>query len=184
MLKCAKSLGAVSARVTLKVQREKAGTDMTHAQAQTMLGHLSKFYGEPVLPLSAYRVALERLAAGVTDEYTPDGRVAGERIEVGDLIVDAGTREVRFGERVLTLRPREFDMLFVLARNRDMVMRRDMLLERVWGLDYDGDIRTVDVHIRRVRRALGDYGRRYLRTHHGVGYQLREPERPALRAVA
>ena len=151
-----------------------------------MLGHLSRFFGEPVLPLSAYRAALERVSAGMTDvdDYTPDGRVSAERLAVGELVLDAGAREAQLCGNGIRLKPREFDLLWLLVRNAGLVLRREILVERVWGADYEGDIRTVDVHVRRIRRALGDYGARYLRTHHGVGYQVREPERPALRAVA
>lgn len=157
---------------------------MTRDHANALLGQLSTFFGEPVLPLSAYRSALEHVAAGMTDEYTPDGRVTDESITVGELCLHAGMREVRLREQRVCLKPREFDLLWVFARNRDMVLRREVLLERVWGIDYDGDIRTIDVHVRRIRRALGECGERYLRTRFGVGYQLRAPERAALRAAA
>lgn len=157
---------------------------MTHEHAHRMLDQLNKFFGEPVLPLSAYRAALERVAAGMTEDYTPDGRFTDESITVGELCLHAGTREVRLREQQVRLKPREFDLLWVFARNRDMVLRREILLERVWGIDYDGDIRTIDVHVRRIRRALGEYGARYLQTHFGVGYQLCAQERATLRAVA
>jgi len=158
---------------------------MTREQANGLLGQLSTFFGEPVLPLSTYRSALERLAAGTTDEVTAGGHVLADNVLVGDLRVDAGAREAWVGARQLHLKPREFDVLFILARNANIVMRRDLLIELAWGgIDFDGNVRTVDTHIRRLRQALGETASVSIRTRHGIGYQLCVEQRPALRAVA
>ena len=99
-----------------------------------------------------------------------------EVLHVDDLVIDAPRRKVLQGGKEVELTPREFDLLHVLALNRGMVMTREMLLERVWGYDYYGDTRTVDVHIRHVREKLGDdhQNPRYLVTVWGVGYKFRE----------
>jgi DNA-binding response OmpR family regulator len=98
----------------------------------------------------------------------------GQRKTVGDISVDADRREVAVAGRRINLKPREFDVLWLLVRNDGRVFTRDQLIETLWGFDFDGDPRTVDVHIRRIRRALGDPASRprYLHTIHGVGYKF------------
>jgi len=112
-----------------------------------------------------------------TDVTTKGGRP----FEVGTLRVDARRRDAYVGERRLTLRPREFDLLVALARDPGVVLTRDMLLEDVWGTDFPGETRTVDVHVAEVRKKLGDDGPP-IETVRGVGYRLvpppREPVRP------
>jgi len=99
-----------------------------------------------------------------------------EVIHAEDLVIDAPRRCVTQGGKEIDLTPREFDLLYTLALNRGMVMTREKLLERVWGYDYYGDTRTVDVHIRHIRDKLGDDSSkpRYLETVWGVGYKFRE----------
>jgi DNA-binding response OmpR family regulator len=106
-------------------------------------------------------------------------RPASESQEVlyaDDLVIDASRRRVTQGEKEIELTPREFDLLYTLALNRGIVMSRERLLERVWGYDYYGDTRTVDVHIRHMREKLGEDSSqpRYVETVWGVGYKFRE----------
>src|SRR5579863_5692944 len=98
----------------------------------------------------------------------------GQRKTAGDICIDADRREVTLGGKRIDLKPREFDVLWLLVRNDCRVFTRDQLIESLWGFDFDGDPRTVDVHIRRIRRALGDRASRprYLHTIHGVGYKF------------
>jgi DNA-binding response OmpR family regulator len=99
-------------------------------------------------------------------ERRPETRV----IAHGDLVVDAGRREVRVGEEEIQLAPKEFDLLWELLDHRGLVLTRDQLLERVWGYTFAGDTRTVDVHVRQVRRKLGDASP--IVTVWGVGYKV------------
>jgi len=102
---------------------------------------------------------------------TPDRRdLESETIEHGDLHVDAGRREVRVGEDEIQLAPKEFDLLWELLDHRGLVLTRDQLLERVWGYTFAGDTRTVDVHVRQLRRKLGDASP--IVTVWGVGYKV------------
>jgi DNA-binding response OmpR family regulator len=102
---------------------------------------------------------------------TPDRRdLESETIEHGDLHVDAGRREVRVGEEEIQLAPKEFDLLWELLDHRGLVLTRDQLLERVWGYTFAGDTRTVDVHVRQLRRKLGDASP--IVTVWGVGYKV------------
>jgi DNA-binding response OmpR family regulator len=112
---------------------------------------------------------------------TPDRRLPeAEVIRHGDLSVDAGRREVRVGEEEIQLAPKEFDLLWELLDHRGLVLTRDQLLERVWGYTFAGDTRTVDVHVRQLRRKLGDASP--IVTVWGVGYKVapaREPGQAA-----
>jgi DNA-binding response OmpR family regulator len=95
----------------------------------------------------------------------------------GDLVVDAGRREVRVNEEEVQLAPKEFDLLWELLDHRGLVLTRDQLLERVWGYTFAGDTRTVDVHVRQLRRKLGDASP--IVTVWGVGYKVSPAREPA-----
>ncbi len=93
-----------------------------------------------------------------------------EQIIHGDLRVDAGRREAHVGDEEIQLAPKEFDLLWELLDHRGLVLTRDQLLERVWGYTFAGDTRTVDVHVRQLRRKLGDASP--IVTVWGVGYKV------------
>jgi DNA-binding response OmpR family regulator len=97
-------------------------------------------------------------------------------MDVGDLRVDPRRREAYVGDRRVELRPREFDLLAALARDPGVVWTRDDLLSSVWGTDFPGETRTVDVHISELRRKLGEDGPP-IETIKGVGYRLVPPPR-------
>jgi DNA-binding response OmpR family regulator len=99
--------------------------------------------------------------------------------EHGSLRVDAGRREVTVVGEEVQLAPKEFDLLWDLLDHRGLVLTRDQLLERVWGYTFAGDTRTVDVHVRQLRRKLGDACP--IVTVWGVGYKV-SPEPKAARA--
>ncbi len=109
---------------------------------------------------------------------TGDGRGrqdADNVYRIGELSVDVDRHEVRLGDTLLELTLKEFDLLAALARNRGRVLSRDQLLDQVWGFEYIGETRTVDVHIRYLRRKLGEDERgesRYIQTVRGVGYKM------------
>jgi DNA-binding response OmpR family regulator len=93
-----------------------------------------------------------------------------EVIVHGDLRVDAGRREATVNGEEVQLAPKEFDLLWELLDHRGLVLTRDQLLERVWGYTFAGDTRTVDVHVRQLRRKLGDASP--IVTVWGVGYKV------------
>jgi two-component system alkaline phosphatase synthesis response regulator PhoP len=97
----------------------------------------------------------------------------------GLLTIDAARREVRVGDEEIQLAPKEFDLLWELLDHRGVVLTRDQLLERVWGYTFAGDTRTVDVHVRQIRRKLGDASP--IVTVWGVGYKV-TPEKNAVTA--
>jgi len=100
----------------------------------------------------------------------------GRPMEVGSLRIDPRRREATVADRDLGLRPRAFDLLAALARDPGVVLTRDGLLEDVWGTDFPGETRTVDVHIGEVRRKLGPDGPP-IETVRGIGYRLVPPRR-------
>jgi DNA-binding response OmpR family regulator len=107
------------------------------------------------------------------DRKRPESR----EIRHGDLVVNSGSREVHVGADEIQLAPKEFDLLWELLDHRGLVLTRDQLLERVWGYTFAGDTRTVDVHVRQIRRKLGDASP--IVTVWGVGYKV-APERSAV----
>ncbi|TAJ99659.1 MAG: response regulator transcription factor [Chloroflexota bacterium] len=101
-----------------------------------------------------------------------DGTVRlGRPIEVGTLRIEPRRREVFVGDRGVELRAREFDLLAALARDPGVVLSREALLEDVWGTDFAGETRTVDVHVSELRKKLGDDGPT-IESVRGVGYRL------------
>ncbi|HET9393370.1 MAG TPA: response regulator transcription factor [Candidatus Rubrimentiphilum sp.] len=95
-------------------------------------------------------------------------------LKFGRLEIDEAAREVRVDGADAGLKPREFSLLLELAANAGVALSRQMLVEKVWGFDYEGDERTVDVHVRRVRRRLEDERKLsgVLQTVHGFGYKF------------
>ena len=94
---------------------------------------------------------------------------------VGDLIVDEDSYQVRLRGRPLDLTFREFELIKALASAPNRVFTRDLLLQEVWGYDYFGGSRTVDVHVRRLRAKLGPEYESMIATVRGVGYKLVPP---------
>ncbi len=92
-------------------------------------------------------------------------------IHVGDLSIDPARRTVHVGEREIDLRTKEFDLLMTLAENEGIVLTREKLLDLVWGFDFYGQTRTVDVHVAHVRDKLKG-GQTAIETVWGVGYKL------------
>jgi DNA-binding response OmpR family regulator len=92
-------------------------------------------------------------------------------IAVGNLFVDKARREARIGDDMLNLRTKEFDLLVAFAENPGIALTRDQLLESVWGYDYAGETRTVDVHVQHLRSKLNGAGVQ-IETLRGVGYKL------------
>lgn len=120
------------------------------------------------------RELLARVRAALRLAHSGGEARRRERLQIGPLKIDLAGREVWVGGCPISLTPKEFDLLVVLARNRGRVLGRETLLQQVWGYDYLGDSRTVDVHIQRLRSKLEPHPRhpRYLLTVHGIGYKF------------
>ena len=98
----------------------------------------------------------------------------GQSIVCGDLVVDLDNCEVTLEGKVITLTFKEYELLKFLAGNRGRVFTREALLDEVWGYDYFGGDRTVDVHIRRLRSKIEAPTRTYIETVRNIGYRFRK----------
>jgi DNA-binding response OmpR family regulator len=102
-----------------------------------------------------------------------DGEGPQERLVLGDIELNGPAREVKVAGRSVDLRAKEFDLLAFLMQNRGIVVSRDTLLDRVWGMEYAGGSRTVDVHVAQLRSKLGRPN--LIRTIRGAGYKAVNP---------
>lgn len=103
-------------------------------------------------------------------EFKADSeKIKDEVIEAGKLKLDIPRHEVVYGEEKIVLTPKEFELLRYLVINQGRVLSRDLLLEKIWGYEYAGDTRTVDVHVRRLRKKINSD---YITTVRGVGYKF------------
>ena len=102
--------------------------------------------------------------------HSGQGENGGRTYQVGALYVDPGRHVVRDGERDVTLTLKEFQLLCLLLERRGTVFTRDQLLNTIWGYEFDGASRTVDVHIRTLRQKLGEAGA-CIETVRGIGYK-------------
>jgi DNA-binding response OmpR family regulator len=112
-----------------------------------------------------------RLSLGRAQATTTSSDLA-EEIRSGDLSIDEGTYQARVGGRVLDLTFKEFELLKYLAQHPGRVFTRAQLLQEVWGYDYFGGTRTVDVHVRRLRAKLGPERESLIGTVRNVGYKF------------
>jgi len=113
------------------------------------------------------KAALRRLRDGV-------GPAEGTTLVFRHVRIDMGSRQVWVDDELVELTPTEFDLLKILAEHRGLVLSREQLLQQVWGYDFYGEERVVDVHIGHIRQKLGDG--RFIITVRGVGYRFEEEE--------
>lgn len=93
-------------------------------------------------------------------------------IKIADLIIDVAKYEVILNGRKIDLTYKEYELLKFLASNRERVFTRDQLLDKIWGYDYYGGTRTVDVHIRRLRSKIEDKKHTFIETVRNIGYKF------------
>ncbi len=122
--------------------------------------YISKPFG--IMELIARIKALMRRSAKTEESHV---------LSFGELSIDEKAHTVHVGSESIVLTLKEFELLLLLAKNSGKVMTRDVILENIWGYDYDGENRTVDVHVRTLRQKLGDAGS-LIDTVRGVGYKL------------
>lgn len=106
-----------------------------------------------------------------------DTETEEDKLVLGKLSINKKAREAWFDGRKLELTFKEYELLLYLLKNSDRVVPRDELLNRVWGYGYDGETRTLDIHIRTLRQKLGEEGQEYIKTSRGVGYRLKGDEK-------
>lgn len=102
----------------------------------------------------------------------PEEPATSGKLNFPGLEVDVLAREVLVEGGLVSLAPKEFDLLLYLMQNPRVVLERDQILSRVWGYDFAGETRTVDVHVKKLRLKLGEPVRHYIQTVWGVGYKF------------
>ncbi len=102
-----------------------------------------------------------------------------KQIKVGAIQADKQTREVFSGGSAVDLTKKEYDLLICLMENHSRILTREELLDRIWGYSYEGESRTLDMHIRTLRQKLGDRGGACIKTIRGVGYRMLDAEKAA-----
>ena len=123
----------------------------------------------PQIELISSSSKLEEVAARV-HALVGDGE--SEILEFKDLTINLKTYEAKAGDILLDLTFMEYELLKFFVENQESVWSREDLLEKVWGYDYFGGARTVDVHVRRLRAKLGDSRNDWIKTVHSVGYKF------------
>ena len=93
-------------------------------------------------------------------------------VKIGDVIFDGDKYEVRYQDQIIHLPLKQFELAFELAKNPNQIFTREQLIEKIWGMDYDGFDRTVDVHIKRIRENLGHLPGFKVVTVRGLGYKI------------
>jgi DNA-binding response OmpR family regulator len=122
--------------------------------------------------LARVKALLRRVHLDREELAAEEARV--ERLDFGNLTIDLARREVLREEKPLYLKPQEYELLVFLARNQNIVLSRDLILERVWGWEFDGGSRTVDVHVRWLREKIEPDPAHPTRivTVRGIGYRF------------
>jgi len=104
-----------------------------------------------------------------------DQKGPSQVLEAGKLKLDLQGREVRVDSRPIDLTKKEFDLLQHLMENKNIVLRREVLLEKIWGYDFDGGTNAVDVYIRYLRAKIEEpFGQKFIHTVRGVGYVIKD----------
>lgn len=106
---------------------------------------------------------------------TPTSEVKAETIKDGELVINLKEHRVYLSGKVVDLTLKEFDLLEYLLRNKGRAIDRDLLLKDVWGYNYCGESRTIDVHVRHLREKLGEFGNK-IETVKGIGYRYSDED--------
>lgn len=101
-------------------------------------------------------------------------------VKIGDVIFDGDKYEVRYQDQIIHLPLKQFELAFELAKNPNQIFTREQLIEKIWGMDYDGFDRTVDVHIKRIRENLGHLPGFKVVTVRGLGYKIDVNKKPII----
>lgn len=166
---------------------------MPHVDGLELCQHIRETYDIPIILLTA-RQQLSDKEQGylrgtddyVTKPFEPEellfrikalfrrySIVSDDRIHLNTLVIDRKNYEISDGDEILLLPVKEFELLAQLAQYPGRLYTRSELITLVWGMDYDGDERTVDVHIKRLRQRFADYQESFvIRTVRGIGYKL------------
>lgn len=157
-----------------------------------LVSHMKEIRDVPVIMLTAMGESKDKLKGfdlGIDDyvvkPFDPDELMARVRtilkrysinsqniVKIGDVTFDGDKCEILYKEQVIHLPLKQFELVFELAKKPNHIFSREQLIERIWGMDYDGFDRTVDVHIKRVRENLGFIPDFKVVTVRGLGYKI------------
>jgi len=107
----------------------------------------------------------------ILKRVSPAAAGSGDIMRVDGMLIDYSARTVTINEERVQLSPKEYELLAYLAKNSGIALTREQLLQNVWGYDFFGDDRTLDTHVKLLRKNLGDYAK-YIVTLRGVGYRF------------
>ncbi|MFD1177882.1 response regulator transcription factor [Paenibacillus puldeungensis] len=107
----------------------------------------------------------------VTENYKPQGHM----LTFGSAVLNTLARRLEVGETEVELTPKEYELLLLLITNKNIVVPRDTIINRVWGVEFEGDTRVVDTHIKKLRAKLG-FESRFIRTVIGTGYKFEQED--------
>jgi DNA-binding response OmpR family regulator len=163
---------------------------MPHMDGFQACREIKKIKDVPCIMLSARSEEYDKLAGFdvgiddyVTKPFSPKELVARVKailkrvnpeesnFKFGELIIDDKAHDVFLGNDKLYLTPKEYDLLKYFVSNKNIALSREQLLTNVWGYDFYGDDRTIDTHVKTLRKSLGAYGN-YIKTVRGIGYKF------------
>ncbi len=121
--------------------------------------------------MARIKAVLRRSTGGMIQ---PEKKDDSNLITIHDVVIDKERRTVSVGDRPIELSLKEFELLYLLAKNQGIVYSRDRLLEKIWGYDFEGETRTVDVHVSNLRKKIekDDTNPEIIKTVRGVGYKI------------
>ncbi|MBR3868842.1 MAG: response regulator transcription factor [Clostridia bacterium] len=114
-------------------------------------------------------VLMKRVAALLRRD---NAKLMTTKFTIGELTLDAEAHDVYLYGKSVVLALKEYSILYKLISNPGRVFSREQLLDDIWGFDFEGDMRTVDSHVARLRTKLGDWGARHIKTIYGTGYKI------------
>ncbi|MCD8238091.1 MAG: response regulator transcription factor [Clostridiales bacterium] len=125
----------------------------------------------------AIEEVLARMRVALKHKRTSEEQGESSKLSVRDLTLDLGKRTVKLGDNSIDLTKREFDLLAYLIKNKNIVISREQILNKVWGYDYFGETNVVDVYVRYLRTKIDDkYNEKFIHTIRGVGYYVKDDE--------
>ena len=117
------------------------------------------------------RELLARLKSLLRRMQKAEKKQESAKVILGGIVLHISKRIAFAGDRSLDLTPKEYDLLALLLSNPDRVYTREQLLDLIWGMDYIGGTRTVDIHVQRIRKKLGEEFDNAIQTVYGIGYK-------------
>ena len=153
-----------------------------HLPALAMIPHDQISYIEHVLEINDFVLSpssSDELVARARRVIYRGSSPDDDSLRIGDLVINTANYEVSLKNRKIYLRLKEYELLLLMASTPGRVFTREALLKRIWGYDYLGGTRTVDVHIRRLRSKIEDGNHQYIETVWQVGYRFRDVGLPS-----